>query len=456
MGARAHAILGRAAGATRAETRDQTSIQSGHEAMRAALGHGAAESCTSGSHALGRRAVGSRLIGYCALATLLGATAWPRPAAANGVGTVFVTHERSNTVTIVEHVGNTVLTTLAVGGPPSGVTFTGDGRLALVANGDAGTLSLIDRDLYQVTGSVRVGGSGSAVAAPVDESFWITADAANNRLVVHDAAGAPLRTMAVPGKPIALATGRGPRVYALVEGSDQLAVFDARTGAPQPSLPLGGPSTALALSPDGATAFVSQPARNAIAVVDTAAPRAPISVPLSETPAGLALGPENRLYVAVPRVNSLFVVDIAARRVSGRIPVGNQPQGVGVSTEQGAFAYVANSADDSVSVVDLTAQVVVKTIAVGTGPGNVTVAHVRAATASPSGAAGRIVPAAAGESARPEAPPIPRDLPNTGGRAPAAILPRLTAAPVQSALLLAASGAGALLTAVRRWRSRSA
>jgi YVTN family beta-propeller protein len=361
------------------------------------------------------------------------AVLWPRPAAANGVGTIFVTHQGASAVTILEHAGGTVLTTLAVAGVPSGVAFTGDGQLALVGSRDSGALTIIDRDLYEVTGSVRVGGAVPAVAAPGDAPVWVAADADGNRLVVFDGAGATLRIIPTPGKPLALAATQAARLYTLVEGASELAVFDVRSGAAEPGIPIEGAGASLALSPDGATAYVALPEAQALAVVDLAG-RTARPIPLGEVPAGVALGPDGRVYVAAPRVNSLLVVDSASHRVTGRIGVGRQPLGVGVSTERGALAYVANNGDDTVAVVDLATQVLVKTVPVGPAPSGVAIARSRTAAVAQAAAqanAGTAGAAGAGSAGGAGAPgtttrvPVPRDLPNTGaaGAARPFILP---------------------------------
>jgi YVTN family beta-propeller protein len=106
------------------------------------------------------------------------------------------------------------------------------------------------------------------------------------------------------------------------------------------------------------------------------------------------------------------------------IPVGRRPLSVGVSDERGAFAYVANSADDSVSIVDLGTRAVVKTLPVGDSPTTVAVARIRATAAPQPGA--RV-----GSSA------VPRDLPNTGVRAAASVLPGLLLAGAAAAAALA-------------------
>src|SRR5207237_2381650 len=122
-----------------------------------------------------------------------------QPALANGVGTIFVVNERSNSVSVLEHINNSVLSNIPVGAGPHAIAFTDDGQAALVANRGAGSISVIDRDTYAVSATTRVGGTIESVAVPADSSFTLAADSDANRIAVVDAAGATKAEIATPG-----------------------------------------------------------------------------------------------------------------------------------------------------------------------------------------------------------------------------------------------------------------
>src|SRR6266542_6730364 len=180
---------------------------------------------------VGAPALGAMLAALIVLALVAALALRPAPAHANGIGTIFVANERSNNVSVIEHVSNTVLANIQVGNGPHAVSFTRDGRFALVANRSAGSLSIIDRDAYQTSATVRVGGSAEDVDSPADTTFSIVADGAASQLSIVDSAGATIRNIATPAKPISIATDRGARrTYVVMAGSESLAVFDATSG----------------------------------------------------------------------------------------------------------------------------------------------------------------------------------------------------------------------------------
>jgi YVTN family beta-propeller protein len=79
-------------------------------------------------------------------------------------------------------------------------------------------------------------------------------------------------------------------------------------------------------------------------------------------------------YVTNFGANSVSVIDTATNKVVATVPVGNSPNGVAV-TPDGKHAYVTNGADNTVSVIDTATNKVVGTpIPVGIAPGPVAVA----------------------------------------------------------------------------------
>jgi len=126
--------------------------------------------------------------------------------------------------------------------------------------------------------------------------------------------------------PIELAFSKdGARLFALCEGTDEVVVYDARSGAIVRRIPVGRVPKGMALSPDG-----------------------------------------KRLYVANSWSDSVSEIDTAALEVVRRLPAGFEPNSV-VTDLAGRFLYVANRISNDVSVVDLAAGAEVKRLVAGRG-----------------------------------------------------------------------------------------
>jgi len=309
------------------------------------------------------------------------------PAGANGVGTVYVANEGSGSVSVIEHVGNTVLVTVPVGPAPRGVAVTPDGRIAFVANSGNGTVSAIDRDYYQVSNTTRVGKAPEAVVAPADATFSMVAEGPGSEIVTIDAVGARVKAVQVPGKPIALVANRsGSRAYVALEGNSNVYPVDDgdRVGVP---IPMGNPVVAMALTSDGGTLYAIVPETNSLAIVETGSGKISASVPVGLTPLGLTIAPDGRIFVSNSISNDVTVVDPASRKAVATIAVGKRPVGIAIGPD-GAFGYVANNQDNTVSVIDMARLEQSKIVNVGSRPIAIAVAPVQMVPATrPAGPA---------------------------------------------------------------------
>jgi YVTN family beta-propeller protein len=85
-------------------------------------------------------------------------------------------------------------------------------------------------------------------------------------------------------------------------------------------------------------------------------------------PAGATTSPDGkRVYVANGGAGTVSVIDVAAGKVIVDIPVGKRAWNMAL-TADGRKLYVANGRSNSVSVIDTTALKEIKQIAVGAVP----------------------------------------------------------------------------------------
>ena len=160
----------------------------------------------------------------------------------------------------------------------------------------------------------------------------------------------------------------GGTVYVLNSSSDNISPVSTLGSPPQSeatiSLPSGYTPQAIALTPDGADAYVvaSPVLSNSVAPVlwevaltgnSVGTLARTIALPSSSSPAGLALTPDGQeALITDYSGGSVIPVALTNGKVGTPITVGAGPLGIGVSPD-GSDAYVANSEDGSVSQIDL-------------------------------------------------------------------------------------------------------
>jgi YVTN family beta-propeller protein len=139
------------------------------------------------------------------------------------------------------------------------------------------------------------------------------------------------------------------------------------------TIDVGEVPNGVAVSPDGAAAYVGNVASGTVSVIDTATNTVTTTITVGDDPRWVAVSPDGiTVYVVNAVDDAVSVIDTATNTVTATISVGDQPDGVAVSPD-GATAYVANGHGDTVSVIDTATNTVTKTKAVGGYPVGVAV-----------------------------------------------------------------------------------
>ena len=208
--------------------------------------------------------------------------------------------------------------------------------------------------------------------------------------------GAPLGVGTYPDA-IAI-TPDGERAYVTNYTSNSVTPIDLVTGRVLPSIPLGstaGPA-GIAITPDGATAYVTDAGApgtlgDTITPIDLATHKALAPITVGPGPQGIAITPDGRrAYVTdagafVPGqtgsiASTVTPVDLTTGTALPAIPVGNAPSAIAI-TPDGSTALVANTNSGSVSPIDLVNNKAGPPIAVQGGPISIAISSVQPTTA---------------------------------------------------------------------------
>jgi YVTN family beta-propeller protein len=93
-------------------------------------------------------------------------------------------------------------------------------------------------------------------------------------------------------------------------------------------VPIGPGSADVAITPNGAFAYVSA-VDNTVRVIDTGTNLLVATVPVGQTPSGIAVDPNGTFaYVANINANSVSKISTATNAVVATIPVGSRPVGI--------------------------------------------------------------------------------------------------------------------------------
>src|SRR6266849_7651759 len=163
--------------------------------------------------------------------------------------------------------------------------------------------------------------------------------------------------------------------YVAQNASNSVWVINTMTDAAVAVIPVQFSPLGLAITPNGAFAYVTNTGAlcdfcsfnppPSVSVIDTATYSVVATIPVGNYPAGVAITPNGAFaYVANFNSNSVSVIDTATNNVTGTVSVGTGPWDIAI-TPNGAFAYVANYTSASVSVISTTTNTVVASVAMG-------------------------------------------------------------------------------------------
>ncbi len=172
-----------------------------------------------------------------------------------------------------------------------------------------------------------------------------------------------------------LAPAAGADTLLVANKSDAtLDLLDPASGESRATLPTGHGPHEIAVSPDGATAVVSnygdreQPGAS-LTVIDVAAAEVVRTIELGEhtRPHGLAWLPSGELAVTAEGSAHLLVVKPADGTIRAAVETGQRISHMVAATPDGRRAFVANIGSGTVTAVDLEAGVKLADVATGAG-----------------------------------------------------------------------------------------
>jgi len=152
---------------------------------------------------------------------------------------------------------------------------------------------------------------------------------------------APARALTAPRHPTAFVANSGGTVT-------PIGLTTHRPGKP---IKVGANPQAIAITPDGSTAFVANYGSNTVTPISTAAGRPGPAVPVGQAPNSLAVTPgSTKVFVVGGDSDTVTAITAATGRAGRGIPVGYSPAAVAISPS-GGTAYVVNTISGTLTPV---------------------------------------------------------------------------------------------------------
>ncbi|MBN2243964.1 MAG: beta-propeller fold lactonase family protein [Acidobacteria bacterium] len=248
---------------------------------------------------------------------------------------------------------------IGVGASPLGFALAEQGRIALVACKDAGVVTLVDLDSWNVVGDINVGGyPNSVTVGPRGYRAFVTdyGRSREGRLHIIDIrerrVAATMKMGAVP-----FTTAVSPvteLVWTIMGGDNEVWVVDPERLVVVGKIPVGEAPDGIAITPDGRRVFVSNSRSNDLSVIDAQMMRLVVTIPVGEMPFGVAVSPDgNRVFVvnSASRTVSVLPTDLSSLKAQ-TFKVDKGPTNVVVGPDN-RTVYVVNELSNSIVVTDV-------------------------------------------------------------------------------------------------------
>jgi YVTN family beta-propeller protein len=270
----------------------------------------------------------------------------------------YVTNFNDGTISVIDTSTNSVVTTIAecveCSPGPTGVAITPDRRFVYVANESAGTVAIIDA----ITNSIV-----NTITMP--------------QICVGDTCNSPL-TVGVainpnPNRPFAYVTNTGS-----VGATGFVTVINTQTQTiVAPSITVGSHPFGVAVTPDGAFAYVTNGTpgtEKSVSVIDTSTNAVTKTISVGSNPTSVAVHPGGSIaYVTNAGDGTVSMISTATNTVASTLSAGPSPYFVAF-TPNGSFAYVTNqTVSGTVTVINTSTGAVAATVSVGSIPAQVAI-----------------------------------------------------------------------------------
>ena len=314
-------------------------------------------------------------------------------------GTLVVTNMNDNTATVIDLASHTVRATLPTGVGPHEVAASGSGQWAVVTNygvrGKPGnSLTVIDLATATVARTIDLGEYQRPHGIkffPGDSLLVVTSEASKAVLLVEFATGRVVATVSTERQAshmLALAAN-AELLYTTNVGDGSVTAINPKTRTTGAVTPVARFVEGLAMTPDGRQVWVGSNGDSIVVLLDTRSGRAIDTLRGFGMPYRLAITPDGKTAVITdPAKAEVRIVDVQSRKERFRVSVPadslvstaefpGSPSPEGVAAGASGFAYITLQGRNQAAGIDLSTGKILWHLPVGAWPDGIAYAKAR-------------------------------------------------------------------------------
>ncbi len=251
-------------------------------------------------------------------------------------------------------------------------------RRAFVTNSDGDSVSIIDRDTYQVVKTMPVGDYPHHMIVSIDGRHLYVGNTISNTVSTIDLTSEeiiktiplldPYNFYYTPDRKLLVTTCTRLGRVEIHAAEDSTGTSGANGWTRLAEIPTGKDPNHFAFSPDGHFMYVSNEYSHQLSVIDIQERKLVRQIDTGRRPVDVALAPEGKiLFVANYGEGHITVYDTLTFYEVVRIPTGLGAHGMAMTID-GKTLFVSNRDANSVSAIDVSSLSVTRTFKVPQGP----------------------------------------------------------------------------------------
>jgi len=285
---------------------------------------------------------------------------------------LFVSNEKSDTVSVIDLATLEVTHTIDVGERPRGIGLAPDGSELYVAVSEEDAIAVIDPETLEVKRKFECGDDPETFDVHPNGNIYISNEDDAKASVYDPKTGEQLAVIKVGIEPEGVAASPdGKWVVVTSESTSMLHFIQVPEHTIKHNVIVGARPRSAVFRADSQVVFSTSEISGEVKKVDVATGEIVGKTYLGDEKAKpmevMMSRDQSKLYVAGGRASKIFVIDAETLEVLDAIPVGKRTWGLAL-TKDGKRLFTTDGPDHQVSVIDTTTNEVVKTIKVGKFP----------------------------------------------------------------------------------------
>ena len=290
---------------------------------------------------------------------------------------IFVTNEKSNTMSVIDAETLNVEHTIDVGDRPRGIGLSPDSSELYVAISEENKIVVLDPNSLKILRDFEAGSDPETFGVHPNGNIYISNEDDAKASVFDPKTGKQLAEIKVGLEPEGVAVSPdGKRVIVTSESTNMLHVIKAPENVIESNILIGSRPRAAVFTKSGDIAYATAEISGEVVKVDMNKAKILKTASLGDAKAKpkdvILAKDEKTIYVAGGRANKIIVMDADTLEIIKGIPVGKRVWGLAMSGD-GQRVFTTNGVSGTVSVIDTGKNEVIKTIEVGKFPWGVVV-----------------------------------------------------------------------------------